>query len=133
MGTVPSCIGQTAYAVEWCGAAVMGRLACARVDGGQDCKGVVQEWNKPLRQQLRPTSVHAGQPKALDEGHVDEGAAETAHQAKDAKGNALADAHANIAREKHPQPSHGMVARVARDMDGVKAVLVFAAKVLAQA
>ena len=39
-GTVPSCIGQTSYASEWCAAAVVAHLAVERVDGAQDITGL---------------------------------------------------------------------------------------------
>ena len=64
-GTVPSCIGQTSVASEWCAAAVVAHLAVDVIDGAQDCKGVVSEWTKPLAHRLRPSSVHAGQSREL--------------------------------------------------------------------
>ena len=107
-GTVPSCVSQTSVASEWCAAAVVAHLAGAEVDGAQDCKAVVCEWAKPLAQRLRPSSVHAGQSRELCghpsaalvslrwiKGHVEEAAAPNEAARIDAKGNGLADGHAN--------------------------------------
>jgi ribonuclease HI len=110
-GTVPSCIGQTSYASEWCAAAVTAHLAVGEVDGAQDCKGVVEEWSKPLTYRLRPSSIHAGQSRELlahesaslvklrwIKGHVEEAAAVSPQAKRDARGNGVADAMANVAR-----------------------------------
>ena len=64
-GVVPSYIRQTAYAAEWCSAAVVAQLANGACDVAQDCKGVVSEWQKPPKRQLRADSVHAGQAREL--------------------------------------------------------------------
>ena len=103
-GTVPSCIYQSSVASEWCAAAVVAHLAVGEVNAAQDCKAVVQEWAKPLRQRLRPCSVHAGQSRELlrhssasvvslrwVKGHVEEAAAVGEEARIDGRGNGVAD------------------------------------------
>ena len=58
-------VGREASPSEWCAAVVVAHLAVDDVDAAEDCKAVVQERAKPLRQRLRPSSVHAGQSREL--------------------------------------------------------------------
>jgi hypothetical protein len=142
-GTVPSCIGQTSYASEWCAAAITAHLAIGEVDGAQDCKGVVEEWAKPLAYQLRPSSVHAGQSRELlayksaslvtlrwVKGHVLEAAAQGEQARRDAKGNGIADKAANEARARHPAPTVWLAGKVAREVQDVRDVMLHAARIL---
>ena len=103
-GTVPSILAQTSVAAEWCAAAVVAQLATGQIDAAQDCKAVVDEWSKPLAVRLHPSSVHAGQAKAMCahpsatgvalhwvKGLVSEDAVVGAQAKRDARGNDLAD------------------------------------------
>jgi hypothetical protein len=142
-GTAPSCITQTSVAAEWCAAAVVAQLATDVIDAAQDCKAVVDEWAKPLAVRLRPSSVHAGQAKALCahpsaalvslrwvKGHVSEDAAFGAQAKRDAKGNDLADKEADSAMARHPQPTDWLRARVDREVIDAQAVILHAASIL---
>jgi hypothetical protein len=147
-GVVPSYIRQTAYAAEWCGAAVVAQLADGACDVAQDCKGVVNEWQNPPPRQLRADSVYAGQARELRKypsrahvsmrwirGHMLDKVNNPQNIAdlderRDALGNAAADRYANVARDMHPQPEQWLADRVRRDIDDVTAVLKHAAKVM---
>jgi hypothetical protein len=147
-GAVPSYIRQTAYAAEWCGAAVTAQLADGPTDAAQDCKGVVDEWAKPLHKQLRASSVHAGQANEVlrrpsrshvafrwAKGHVLDEVADPLEivdgdARRDALGNSKADMFANIARDLHPQPEPWLAKKVRQDISDVTAILKYAAKVV---
>ena len=142
-GTVPSCIGQTSVASEWCAAAVVAQLAVGDVDGAQDCKAVVNEWAKPLAQRLRPSSVHAGQSRELlahesashvslrwIKGHVEEDAATGDDAQRDARGNGIAETLANEGRARHSEPPMWLTGKVAREAADAQAVILHAAKIL---
>ena len=66
------------------------------------------------------------------EAHVEIGSLDPSdHWAvRDARGNGSADNFAQVAVERHPQPSAELSAAVRRDVDDVAAVVKFAAKVL---
>jgi len=142
-GTVPSTIARTSVAAEWCAAAVVAQLVTGPVNAAQDCKAVVDEWPKPLAVRLRPSSVHAGQSKALCahpsaalvalrwvKGHLSEDAAVGAQAKRDARGNDLGDNEADLAMSRHLQPPDWLRARVDREVKDVKAVILHAASIL---
>ena len=88
-------------------------------------------------------SIHAGQSKELlaypsaslvslrwIKGHVEESAAVGERAKADAKGNGIADAEANVARDRHPQPPSWLAGKVAREVSDAQEVILYAARVL---